>query len=109
MPLAFKGAVFKKLSQIADLSSLSREERSKYDYALKKYRDTVNVWKTNWEEGHEEGRKKGLEQGRKKGLEQGRIDERNKIICNMLAKGMSLEDIASITGIPTNEILPHTK
>ena len=88
MPVAFKGAVFKKLSEIADLSALSREERHKYDYALKKYRDTLNVWQTNWEEGRAEG-------------------EHNasmRTARSMKADGEPIEKITRYTGFTSEEI-----
>ena len=43
LPWAAKSAVFKKLEQIADVASLSRQERMKYDVGLRKYRDTLSV------------------------------------------------------------------
>ena len=108
MPLVFKGAVFKKLSQIADLSSLSREERDKYDYALKKYRDTINVWKTNWEEGRKEGREQGREEGREEGRAEGRAEgEHSKALDfarSMKADGEPVEKIARYTGLTPEEI-----
>ena len=42
MPWAAQNAVFKRLAEVAEVSALSKEERIKYDYALKRYRDTLN-------------------------------------------------------------------
>lgn len=36
-----KSPIFKKVSEISDISALSREERMKYDYAIKVYRDNI--------------------------------------------------------------------
>lgn len=38
---AAKSPIFKKVSEISDISALSREERMKYDYAIKVYRDNI--------------------------------------------------------------------
>ena len=43
MPWAAQNAVFKRLAEVAEVSKLSREERIKYDHALKHYRDTYNA------------------------------------------------------------------
>ena len=32
-----------RLAEVAEVSKLSREERLKYDHALKRYRDTLNA------------------------------------------------------------------
>lgn len=46
LPFADKSAVFKRLAEITDLASLSREERIIYDESLRKYRDTIGVMET---------------------------------------------------------------
>ena len=35
LPWAAKSPIFKKVSEISDISALSREERMKYDHAIK--------------------------------------------------------------------------
>ena len=72
MPFAAQNAVFQKLSEITDLSKLSGDDRVKYDYSLKQYRDAYNVFMTNYEEGLAEGREEGLVKGREEGLAAGR-------------------------------------
>ena len=37
LPWAAKSPIFKKVSEISDISALSREERIKYDHAIKRY------------------------------------------------------------------------
>lgn len=46
-------------------------------------------------EGREEGRKEGREEGRKEGVKEGRAD----VARNLLSIGMTLEDIAKVTGL----------
>ena len=72
LPWAAKSAVFQRLEQIADVASLSRQERMKYDEGLRKYRDTLSVLDGARMDGLAEGRAKGLAEGRAKGLAEGR-------------------------------------
>ena len=95
-PELFNGPVFTWLAQISDEASLSKEDRIKYDAALKAYRDTYAVM----EGQYEEGMKKGLE----KGMEKGRKEEKLKIARKLHAKGMSKDEIAEMTGLSMNEV-----
>lgn len=51
-------------------------------------------------EGREEGRKEGREEGRKEGVKEGRAD----VARNLLSIGMTLEDIAKVTGLEIQDI-----
>jgi len=42
LPWMAKSAVFRRLAEVAEVSALSKEERIKYDHALKVYRDSIN-------------------------------------------------------------------
>ncbi len=55
-------------------------------------------------EGREEGRAEGREEGREKGREEGRLEANRNIARNMLAKGMSITDIAEMTSLSPEEI-----
>ena len=63
LPWAAKSPIFKKVSEISDISALSREERIKYDYAIKAYCDNLCVYEDAIESGLKEGFKKGMEKG----------------------------------------------
>lgn len=112
LPEAAKNSVFARLEQIADVGSLSREERLKYDYALKKYRDTYAVMdyakKMATEEGRAEGLAKGLAEGRAKGLAEGRAEgELKKESENfriLVANGFSVEKIAQMFNKTIEEV-----
>ena len=84
LPWAAQNSVFQRLAEIADISSLSREERQKYDVALRKYRDTLGVL-----EGAQ------LRGATSKGIE---------IARNMKVDGMSTELIQKYTGLSVEEI-----
>lgn len=58
--------------------------------------------------GHATGLAEGLEQGRAEGIEEGlQVGERNKAIAiarNLISSGMSLEDVARMTGLTVEEV-----
>ena len=92
--------MFQKLAEIADVSSLTKEERLHYDEALRKYRDTLCVL----ESAEQRGLKRGREEGQVKGLAKGRAEERIEIARNMKAKGLAIELIAACSGLSPEEI-----
>ena len=96
MPWAAQNAVFRRLAEVAEVSALSKEERIKYDRALKRYRDTYNAMTGAEQKGLAEGLAKGRAEGeREKGLESAR---------RMKVKGYPVEDIAEITGLDAETI-----
>ena len=112
LPWAAQNSVFQKLAEIADVSSLTKEERLHYDEALRKYRDTLCVLESaeqrgvkrglakGREEGRAEGLAKGLAKGRAEGLAEGRIEAAR----NMKAKGLAIDLIAACSGLSPEEI-----
>ena len=96
LPWAAKSSVFKRLEQIADVASLSRQERMKYDVGLRKYRDTLSVLEGAKQDGLAEGRAEGRAEGEKKAKE--------KIASNLLALGVPIETIMQASGLSEEEI-----
>lgn len=92
MPWMAQNAVFKYLSEIADVASLDKEERVKYDANLKAYRDTIAVMDGQFELGE------------RKGLEQGRAEERISIAKQLKQMGMSVDSIAQATSLTPEQI-----
>ena len=78
------GQEFSKLAEVGDVSALTKDERIKYDYALKKFRDTYNTIR-------------GAEQ-------KGRAEGRAEVVKAMRSKGYTDEDIILITGISPEEL-----
>ena len=78
LPWAAKSPIFKKVSEISDISALSREERLKYDAAIKVYRDNICVYEDAVESGLKEGFQRGMKEGKiegmKEGLKEGKIE-----------------------------------
>ena len=106
-PWAAKNSVFERLSQIADISSLSKEERLKYDEGIRKYRDTLCVMDGAYLKGIAEGREKGIAEGREKGIAEGMEKGMEKGIAegvmqtarNLKNLGFNISDIQKATGL----------
>lgn len=88
MPWLAQDAVFKKLSEIAEVASLSKEERRQYDESLRHYRDTIVVMEGQYEQGERKGR----------------AEERLDIARNLRLMGMSVNDVAKATGLSVEEV-----
>ena len=116
LPWMAKDSVFHRLAEIAEVSAMTKEERQKYDYALRKYRDNLCVYEGAIQKGIEKGIAKGMEQGIAKGMKQGiakgmkqgiakGVTKRNvEIVRRMKAKGYPLEEIMDCTGLSADEI-----
>ena len=88
LPWAAQNKVFERLSEIAEVSALTKEEREQYDGALRKYRDTMNVMM-------------GAEQ---KGRAEGRAEERLANARSLLAHGVSKDLIVASLGLTEEEL-----
>ena len=96
LPWVAKGSVFHRLAEIAEVSAMTKEERQKYDYALRKYRDNLCVY--------EGAIQKGIEKGMKQGIAKGETKRNVEIVRRMKAKGYPLEEIMDCTGLSADEI-----
>ena len=92
MPWAAQNAVFQKLAEVAEVSKLSKEDRLKYDHALKRYRDTLNAITG--------AKQKGVEEG----VEKGRAEEKLINARKMKELGSTIEFISQVTGLTAEEI-----
>ena len=132
LPWAAQSSVFDRLAKIADVASLTRSERLKYDEALKKYRDTLSVLEGARIDGLTEGRAQGLAEGRAKGLAEGRAkglaegraegraedraegraegrsegiaEEKKATASKMKSMGLPIDSISEITGLSVEDI-----
>ena len=88
MPFEAQHKIFKRLAEIADSKTLTKEEQEKYDNSMMVMWDNYAVYK------HAE--EKGIEKGEKK---------RNKeIALNLLAYNTPIDVIAKSTGLSIEEI-----
>ena len=103
-PTALQERVFTRLFEQAEISKFNPEELLQYEDSVNAYRDIVNAINTakkdSFAEGMAEGIAQGIEQGIAKGIEQGN----SEIVKKMLKKGLSMEDIAEMTGLDINYI-----
>ena len=104
LPWAAQSAVFKKLESIADVGAMSRDERLKYDEALRKYRDTISVFEGARMDGLMEGRMEGRKEGRMEGRMEGQRSEKMENARKMKIYGLALDMIAEITGLSIEEV-----
>ena len=88
LPFKARNAVFKKLEEIVDIASMSKEERMRYDESIKVYRDQLAV----------------MEFERNKGLAEGRAEEKENVARNLKRMGMDVETIAKATGLDPDVI-----
>lgn len=84
MPWAAKDSVFRRLAELGEVSNMTKEERMKYDSALRHYRDTIVVM-----------------QG---AVDKGRAEANLSIARNLKAMGLLPTDIAKATGLSLGEI-----
>lgn len=91
MPWAAKDSVFRKLAEIGEVSNMTKEERVKYDDALRHYRDTLVVL--------EGARLRGVSDGKAEGRAEGRAEGILSVARKMKGKGLSDQDIAEYTGL----------
>ena len=104
MPWLAQDAVFQKLASIADVSTLSKEERQNYDENLRKYRDTVAVMQGQWDLGREKGRAEGHTEGLAEGMEKGMEKGVVSVARKLKSMGLSSADIIKATGLTEEQI-----
>lgn len=104
MPFKARKAVFEKLEEIADVASLSKEERRRYENSVNVYRTNLCVLDAAEQEGMEKGFKQGREKGFEEGLKEGLKEERLANARKMKAEGLNCELISKITGLSEEEV-----
>ena len=85
MPFEAQHKIFKRLAEIADSKSLTKEEQEKYDNSMMVMWDNYAVYK----HAEEKGIEKGIE----------------KVAKNLLDMGIPINEIILATGLSENEIL----
>ena len=92
-PFYVEKSVFGKILEVANVATLSEEERWEYDQALKHYRDYNNTMYTFYHQGLEEGETKGRAEGIR------------LMIQNMREQGMDISSIAKIAKLSEEEVM----
>ena len=88
MPFEAQHKIFKRLAEIADSKTLTKEEQEKYDNSMMVMWDNYAVYK----HAEEKGIEKGIEKGRK------------EIALNLLTYNTPIDVIAKSTGLSIEEI-----
>lgn len=96
MPWVAKDSIFHRLVEIAEVSNMTKEERIKYDSALRHYRDTINIMR-----GAED---KGVARGMARWRAEGIYETNFKNAKSVKALGLSADMIQKITGLSIDEI-----
>lgn len=108
MPWAAKDSVFQRLSEVAEVAKLDQQERVRYEYDVKSYRDTKAVLRGQYLQGQEKGRAEGIAEGRAEGIAEGRAEgiaeEKRRNAKSLKLNGVPPELIAKSLGLDVGEV-----
>ncbi len=92
--VAFKknSEIFRRLAEVANVATLTPEERYNYEADVKNARDTLNQIRGAFQDGKVEG------------IAEGKAEERKNIAMKMLKDGISIQMITSFTGLTESEV-----
>ena len=96
--------VFKRLFEACEIARFSPDKRLRYEKEMITERDYRNILETAREDGFAEGEAKGKAEGLADGEAKGHAEEKVSIARAMLASGMDIPLISSLTGLPEEEI-----
>ena len=96
----FKAKGLKQAKEQLDILKLSDAERKDYERYVEQERYEESLIISNYMVGEE----KGKIEGRMEGMEQGKRQQQMEMAARCLKKGMSIEDIAELTGLTADEI-----
>ena len=95
---------FDRFFEEAEIAKFTPQEMREYETSKMAYRDIKNSVDTAKREGIAEGMEKGMELGMAKGMEKGMNQKALEIAENMLAMGLSVEQVAKATQLPLDII-----
>lgn len=100
--VAFKqnSEVFRRLEEVANVATLTPEQRYHYEADVKIVRDTLNQIRGAYQDGEETGKEIGIKIGEEKGRAEGKMD----VAREMKKRGMKLGDIMLFTGLTEQQI-----
>ena len=100
MPFEAQHKIFKRLAEIADSKSLTKEEQEKYDNSMMVMWDNYAVYK----HAEEKGIIKGEAKGRAEGRAEGKKEKAKEIALKLLALNTPIDIIFQSTGLSIEEI-----
>ena len=92
---------FDRLFEEAEIAKFTPQEMREYETSKMAYRDIKNSVDTAKREGIAEGKEIGMKEGMEKGMNQKALE----IAKNMLAMGLSAEQVAKATQLPLDIIM----
>ena len=92
--------VFRELYENCKISKLNTMEKQEYEKSVLEYEDVKDALEYNRRLAKAEGFNDGFE----KGIEKGQEETKRQMVASMLKHGMTIADIASITGLAEDEI-----
>ena len=96
LPDGLRVRTFERMFEACEIARFSPEKKLQYESDMITERDYYNILETAKEDGEARGREAGLMEGEAKGI--------GKVAKAMLASGMPVEQIASLTGLSAEEI-----
>lgn len=100
MPFEAQHKIFKRLAEIADSKTLTKEEQEKYDNSMMVMWDNYAVYK----HAEEKGIIKGEAKGRTEGRAEGKKEKAKEIALKLLALNTPIDIIFQSTGLSIEEI-----
>jgi predicted transposase/invertase (TIGR01784 family) len=94
--LAKQEPVLRKAKTVLEFLNQSDEARKLYEMRVKALKDEMNMI----EGAKEEGRAEGIAEGK----EEGKLEGKAEVAKNLLALGMSVQEVAKLTGLPVTEL-----
>ncbi|MDE7351123.1 MAG: PD-(D/E)XK nuclease family transposase [Muribaculaceae bacterium] len=104
--VAFKqnSEIFRRLSEVANVATLTPQQRYEYEADVKMVRDTINQIRGAFQDGENKGHAEGHAEGRAEGRAEGEGNAKKEIARKMLKEGLDISMIASFTGLSISEI-----
>lgn len=103
-PTALQERVFNRLFEAAEIAQFSPDKLYAYEESLKVYRDWNNVINTAIQKGEAMGEARGEARGRAEGRVEGELIKARNIARNLKNIGLPTSEIATVTGLPIDEI-----
>ena len=104
MPFTAQKEIFKQLEDYADSHRLTKKEWEAYENSLWVVRDNMACMAAAEREAREKGHAEGRAEGMKQGRAEGRAEEKKAIARNLLAMGLTIEQVAQGSGLPIEEV-----
>ncbi len=109
LPFKEHDLVFNELEQVANIESLTADQRRAYMYSVDLYNIAKEQEEKKLNEGMAKGMAEGMAKGMAKGLAEGARKEKISMVMNMLSLGLSPEIIAKASGMTLDEVQALSK